>query len=177
MLIRADEPGNNKRPEAGDRLVRRPWAASWLSSSRAFCARRPALVGSALLQNDDIKSNERLVVRMERSGAAKGRLVDEDGQPLSGAKLKASISWPDGIPRLLIGPDRVWPDQEVFTADAAGRFQIDGLRKEIKTDFNVSSTAQRRVRLSAGEALKGLTAEPGEVRDLGDVVVTPEAPQ
>ena len=57
-------------------------------------------------------------------------------------------------------------------------FQIDGLRKEIKTDFNVSSTAQRRVRLSAGEALKGLTAEPGEVRDLGDVVlVTPEAPQ
>ena len=41
------------------------------------------LAGSALLQNDDIKSNERLVVRMECSGAAKGRLVDEDGQPLS----------------------------------------------------------------------------------------------
>ena len=47
------------------------------------------LVGSVVLKDDDIKSETPLVVRMERAGSVKGRLVDEDGQPLSGAKLGA----------------------------------------------------------------------------------------
>ena len=67
------------------------------------------------------------------------------------------------------GPDGLWPDNQTFTADADGRFQVDGLKRDVKTFISVRLSTRPNVRLSAGEVLKSLTAEPGEVRDLGDV--------
>ena len=55
-----------------------PGFIAWL-----FSHTRIHLVGSVVLKDDDIKSDEPLVVRMERAGSVKGRLVDDDGQPLS----------------------------------------------------------------------------------------------
>ena len=40
-------------------------------------------MGSVVLTDDDIKNEAPLVVRMERAGSVKGRLIDEDGQPFS----------------------------------------------------------------------------------------------
>jgi hypothetical protein len=128
------------------------------------------LVGSVVLKDDDIKSEAPLVVRMERAGSVKGRLVDEDGQPLSGAKLGSMTFDSDGT-NLPGGPDGLWPDNEAFTADADGRFQVDGLKKDAKTTISVSHRTRPFVRLTAGDVLKDLTAGPGEVRDLGDVKV------
>jgi RNA polymerase sigma factor (sigma-70 family) len=53
------------------------------------------------------------------------------------------------------------------------RFQVDGLKRDAKTTINVTGTGTRpNVRLSTGEVLKNLTAEPGQVRDLGNVKVS-----
>ncbi len=130
------------------------------------------LVGSVVLKDDDVKSEAPLVVRMERSGSVAGRLVDDDGQPLSGAKLQATTFDSDGT-NLPGGPDGLWPDNESFTTDTDGRFQVDGLKRIAKTTISVTAAGSRtNVRLSTGEVLKNLTAEPGEVRDLGDVKVS-----
>jgi hypothetical protein len=128
------------------------------------------LVGSVVLKDDDIKSETPLVVRMERAGSVKGRLVDEDDQPLSGAKLGAMTFDSDGA-NLPGGPNGLWPDNETFTADADGRFQVDGLKRNAKTTISVTAGSRPNVRFRTGEALKNLTAEPGEVRDLGNVKV------
>ena len=129
------------------------------------------LVGSVVLKDDDIKSKTPLVVRMERAGSVKGRLVDEDGQPLSGAKLTAMTFDADGT-NLPGGPDGLWPDNEDITADADGRFVVDGLKKGAKTTISVSPITRPNVRLRTGDILKNLTAAPGEVRELGDVKVS-----
>ncbi len=129
------------------------------------------LVGSVLLNDDDIKSDTPLIIRMERAGSVKGRLVDADGQPLSGAKLQSTTYDSDSI-NLPPGPDGLWPDNETFTADADGRFQVDGLKRHAKTTIHVIGAGTRpNVRLSTKSVLKDLTLEPGQVRDLGDVKV------
>ena len=55
------------------------------------CDLRPQgrrLVGSVVIKDEDFKADEPLVVRLERAGSIKGRLVDEDGLPLAGARLR-----------------------------------------------------------------------------------------
>jgi RNA polymerase sigma factor (sigma-70 family) len=137
-----------------------------------FAHRDLHLVGSVVLKDGEITSDKPLVVRMERAGSIKGRLVDEDGQPLSGAKLQAMTFDFDSV-NLPPGPNALWPDSETLTADADGRFQVDGLKRDAKATISVTSAGARpNVRLSTGGVLKKLTAEPGQVRDLGDVKVT-----
>ena len=129
------------------------------------------LVGSLILKDDEIKSESPLVVHMERAGSVKGRLVDEDGQPFSGAKLTAMTFDSDGT-NLPGGPEGLWPDNESFTSDADGRFQVDGLKRDAKTTIFLTPARTRpNVRLNTGDVLKNLTGEPGQVRDLGDVKV------
>ena len=74
------------------------------------------------------------------------------------------------------GPDGLWPDNETFTADADGRFLVDGLKRHAQTTIHVIGPRTRpNVRLSTGPVLKDLTVEPGQVRDLGDVKVVAAA--
>jgi RNA polymerase sigma factor (sigma-70 family) len=133
------------------------------------------LVGSVILKDDEINNEAPLVVRMERAGSVKGRLVGEDGQPLSGAKLGTMTFDLDGnnLPgsmNVLWPEDGLWPENETFTADANGRFQVDGLKRDAKTSINVFGM-RPNVRDNMVEVLNKLTVEPGEVRDLGDVKV------
>ena len=99
-----------------------------------FAHRELHLVGSVILRDDELASDKPLVVRMERAGSIKGRLVDEDGQPLSGAKLRATTFDSDGV-NLPPGPDALWPDSETFTTDADGRFHVDGLKRDAEDEY------------------------------------------
>ena len=130
------------------------------------------LVGSVVLKDDDLTSEAPLLVHMERAGSVKGRLVDQDGQPCSGATLQATTFDIDGS-NLPGGPHGLWPDNENFKADADGRFQVDGLKRDAKTTVYVTiAGARMNVRSSTGDVLKNLSAQPGQVRDLGDVKVS-----
>jgi RNA polymerase sigma factor (sigma-70 family) len=144
-----------------------------------FAHKDSQLVGSVLLKDDALKSKAPLVVRLERAGSVKGRLVDEDGQPLAGARLETTTYDAEGInlpirKRGFPAFGELWPDDETFTADSNGRFQVDGLKRDVKTTISVSSS-NPNVRLTAGAVLRNLTVEPGQVRDLGNVTVTETA--
>ena len=54
-----------------------------------FAHKGRRLVGSVIIKGEDSQSDEPLVVRLDRPGSIKGRLLDEDGLPLAGATL-----WP-----------------------------------------------------------------------------------
>jgi RNA polymerase sigma factor (sigma-70 family) len=132
------------------------------------------LVGWVVLKEEDFKTEAPLVVHLRRAGSLKGRLVDEDGLPLAGVRLSVQTHYPDieGF-----GPPRqgLWPEDATYTSDADGRFVIDGLRPGLKSRIYVQSKTRPGFRLDAGDVFREITSQPGEIRDLGDVKVKPEA--
>jgi hypothetical protein len=132
------------------------------------------LVGWAVAKEEDFKTDAPLVVHLQRAGSIKGRLVDEDGIPLAGARLSVQTHYPDAEG---FGPPRqgLWPEDATYTSDADGRFVIDGLRPGLKTSIYVQSKTRPGFRLDAGDVFREITSQPGEIRDLGDVKVKPEA--
>ena len=65
----------------------------------------------------------------------------------------------------------MWPYGETVTADAHGRFRVDGLQAGRRDRVIVESTNRPGVLLDGGNALRKPVLKPGEVRDLGDVKV------
>jgi hypothetical protein len=101
-------------------------------------------------------------VRLQPWGAVTGRLVDGDGKPLAGVKVRRFY------PALPAPGMRA--DGEEFVSDAEGRFRVEGLLPEQKHQLALTAPKEG-VQLDAGAALKGLSAPAGEVKDLGDVRV------
>jgi hypothetical protein len=132
------------------------------------------LAGSVVLKDDDLKTDKPLVVRLDRAGAIKGRMIDEDGVPLVGAKLNSITFELDGN-NLRTGPGGLWPDNETFMTDADGRFQLEGLKPDVKTSIGVSTAAHPKGLSHAVDAFRNVTAQPGEFRDLGDIRVKADA--
>jgi RNA polymerase sigma factor (sigma-70 family) len=131
------------------------------------------LVGSVIIKGEDSKSDEPLVVRLDRPGSIKGRLVDEDGLPLAGGTLGSLTIGLDGN-NLPPGPgrDAMWPDNETVTTGADGHFQIDGLKPGVKMNSGVTFKDRPGVWGDTGKVLRDIVLQkPGEIRDLGDIKV------
>jgi RNA polymerase sigma factor (sigma-70 family) len=129
-----------------------------------FAHKDRGLVGSILIKGEDVNNDTPLEVRLDVSGSVKGRLVDEEGIPLSGAKLELVSSG-------------LLPEVSTFTADADGRFQIVGLIPGIKSNIGVEHKTRPNYRIDTGGVLFNIIMQrTGEVRDLGDVRVK-EVPQ
>jgi hypothetical protein len=93
-----------------------------------------------------------LKVQLQPCGSATGRLVDKDGQPLSGVALNVYRF-------ALIGPGGA----EAKT-DKDGRFRIEGLAPGQKYWLSLVNRPQVGVRAT-------FAVKPGEKKDLGDVTV------
>ena len=132
------------------------------------------LVGWVVITAKDPKAGTPLMVRMERSGSLKGRLVDEDGVALVGATFYVQPDYAGGQDHG-IHRDRLWPNDETVTSDSDGRFLIDGLRPGVKTSIRVQDKGRPRSRLNPRKDFLNLSVQPGEVRDLGDVKVEESA--
>jgi protocatechuate 3,4-dioxygenase beta subunit len=128
------------------------------------------LVGWAVVKEEDSKTDAPMVVHLRRAGTIKGRLVDEDGIPMAGARLSVRTDYPhiEGF-----GPPRqgLWPDDATYTSDADGRFAIDGLRPGLRLSIFVASKTRPGFRLDTGDVFREATIQPGEARDVGDVKV------
>jgi RNA polymerase sigma factor (sigma-70 family) len=131
------------------------------------------LVGSVIIRGLESRSEEPLVVRLDRPGSLTGRLLDEDNLPIAGATLSTLSIALDGsnLPPGP-GPQAMWPDSETVTSGPDGRFQIDGLKPGVKTNSGVTFKDRPGVYGDAGMALRDIVIRKhGEIRDLGDIKV------
>jgi hypothetical protein len=128
-----------------------------------FTHKARKLVGAALLKDDDLKSTAPLEIALVPAGTIKGRLLDDDGIPLSGATLNVGLFDPDrpGGFACHFG--------EAITADDQGRFELEAFVPAIETEVSIGSPKSRWVQLDGGPLLRKPALKPGEVRDLGDV--------
>jgi hypothetical protein len=129
-----------------------------------FTHKARKLVGAALLKDDDLKSTAPLEIKLVPAGSIKGRLLDDDGLPWSGATLDVELfdpDWPRGGFACYFG--------EAVTADAQGRFQLEAFVPGIETEVYIGAPKSRGGQLDGGPFLRKPALKPGEVRDLGDV--------
>ena len=138
-----------------------------------FAHKGRRLVGAVTLKDEDLESEATLEVRLGPPCSVKGRLVDEDGLPLAGATLSVmSYYGPGDYDSLLTGPGALWPDDETFTADSDGRFEVTGLKPGVRCSIGVRIKARPNTRTDTGQVLRNIVPERfGEVRDVGEVKV------
>ena len=102
--------------------------------------------------------NGPLLVRLQPAGTITGRLIDDDGQPRRGVKINVTYS------KGGFGPGYYWPLLEPTLAED-GRFRIEGLIAGMAYDLGTRVSGDTFL----GNFATGLTLQPGETRDLGDV--------
>jgi RNA polymerase sigma factor (sigma-70 family) len=141
----------------------------------AHQARR--LVGSVVVNDDNLRSDAPLVVRLVEPGAIEGRLIDDRGRPMAWARIAVMTRALDGenLPPDYRTPSWVWPDGEIFRSDMDGRFQIVGLKPGVGSSLKIQNKYGRELYLPVSELLKNVDIKPGEVREVGDVKVTASA--
>ncbi|MBI1918111.1 MAG: carboxypeptidase regulatory-like domain-containing protein [Planctomycetes bacterium] len=140
------------------------FTATLLESQRprtvSFVHQDRKLAGHMILRGDE---KAPVVVRLQPWGVCTGRLVNAEGKPLSGVRL----AWHY---RSLPVPGMRPPDQ-AFTTDAKGGFRVEGLLPGPTFELTLAGVNEKGVTLSAGEALKKLSTQAGETKDLGDITV------
>ena len=120
-----------------------------------FFHRRRKLAGSLVLKGDESGD---LTVKLQPWGTVVGRVVDESGKPRTDVEIFSSIrERPD--------PER-GDLEDKPTVDAQGRFRIEGLVPGIKYDAYGHPAGKVSEPL-----LKGVQVGPGEVKDLGDLML------
>ena len=120
-----------------------------------FIQRDRKLAGSLYLNGSETGG---LTVKLQPWGTVTGRVVDQDGKPLTSVEI-------DSTPRPRFDPER--GDIDVTTTvDAEGRFRIEGLVAGVKYD-----AVGRSPNKAYGPVLKETQLAPGEVKDLGDITL------
>jgi len=120
------------------------------------------LAGWAMLRGDE---PDPVTVRLRPWAAATGRVVDAEGQPLSGKILARNLPDPKNREsgRGYMGLNQ-W-----LTLEPDGRFRVEGLMPGLFCRLHVSKDFERFAQVPAD-----LEFAPGEVKDVGDLVVRPE---
>jgi len=130
----------------------------------AFTHRARRLAGSVVVPGP---GDEPMTVTMAPCGAAVGRLVDEDGLPMAGVRLRSVPNDGEGK-RLPIGTG-FWPEGEHVRSDADGRFRIDGINPTLSLTVDVEGPYRSGFYLRPDAIMGKLKARPGETVDLGEV--------
>jgi hypothetical protein len=120
-----------------------------------FVDRGRKLAGSIVLSGD---ATGELTVKLQPWGTVTGRIVDEEGMPRIDVEIVGEIRQP------LDGNRGGLRDRP--TVDAQGRFRIKGLVPGVKYDAHGISLTTAYTPI-----LDGVQFGPGEVKDLGDILL------
>jgi RNA polymerase sigma factor (sigma-70 family) len=126
----------------------------------AFLHKDRKLIGHRVLRGD---KKGPLLVRLQPWGTLTGRILDDQGKPVSQARVR--LHYPT-----LAAPGAGALEQE-FRTDRQGRFRVEGLMPGLKHALTLRSASGHEALLPAGPALKDLSAETGGVKKLGDIQV------
>jgi hypothetical protein len=110
-----------------------------------------------------------VTVQLEPWATLKGRIVDEDGRPLAGARIQMGFIHP-----IFFLPVTWWipPQGEEVKTDREGRFQAEGLTPGMTFRLSLSTDKQLFVPLvGTPDGMRVLSLRPGETKDLGDLTV------
>jgi RNA polymerase sigma factor (sigma-70 family) len=117
---------------------------------------------------------EPLTIRLETTGALAGRVLDANGKPWAGLKVKAAFRIAEleqargegknfkDLPRDLLYDYQAWDNRET-TTDNDGRFRLEGLVPGLKYDLEVNDGQVREL------TRESLSVESGKVNDLGEL--------
>jgi RNA polymerase sigma factor (sigma-70 family) len=123
------------------------------------------LAGARVVGPDDKGG---VTVTLEPWGALTGRVLDEDGRPLAGARINLSFPHP-----MFFEPVTWWvpPLGEVVKTDREGRFRGEGLTPGLT--FRLSAARDTSFLPLAGtpDGMRTLSVRPGQTLDLGDLQV------
>jgi RNA polymerase sigma factor (sigma-70 family) len=117
------------------------------------------LAGTVVVRAD---AKEPPVVRLAAWGAITGRIVDAEGNPIAGARLRMYFT--DQVASDLY---RHLSGDRTVTTDAAGRFRCDVPFAGIGFNLNFIHNGKY---LNLEKSQQGLTITAGEVKSLGDIV-------
>ncbi len=132
----------------------------------------------AKVQKVTAEDQEPLTVRLEPTGTLAGRVLDAEGRPWAGVKVRAAYRVQDleqartagkddeGLPWELLFDYPAWDKviNREATTDKDGKFHLDGLVPGLKYDLGVNDgTPQDVIRRES------LSVEPGRDNDLGDL--------
>jgi RNA polymerase sigma factor (sigma-70 family) len=127
-----------------------------------------ALAGTLMLNGDE---KTPVIATLRPTGSVKGRLVGEDGKPLTGVPI--DLKYRDRAAAEM-HEDAEWSRQRLSGSD--GSFLIETVIPGLAFDLSIGPSSRQRRKLTV--ALKpaaAVTVGPGETKDLGNVVVRPRA--
>lgn len=112
-------------------------------------------------------------IRLRPAGSISGRLVDEDGEPITEAVLVNSVNY-DNVPNAGIWtdhPGRISGPNQI-PVNKEGRFHIGGLLEDWQYSASVMTEKRgEQMRQQLGQAFENISIETGKHRDLGDLTV------
>jgi RNA polymerase sigma factor (sigma-70 family) len=128
-----------------------------------FYHRERKLSGHVIVRGDE---KEAVTVRLEPVGAVTGRLLDTDGQPISGVEVSLSMS-------LNVGRELfryLDAQREPVKSDKDGRFRLDGIMPKLMFQLGLR---QGRTYYVGEPKIGDRNVGAGKTLDLGDVHVKP----
>ena len=127
--------------------------------------RSRGLIGGTIVEHGEGKKFE---IKLSAGGRVHGRLVDVNGEPVSDVRISADYGESENADEFAVWArvDGKRVNPSVIIPDGDGRFEMLGLSPKWK----YSATVVREHQL-IGHAFRSLKIQPGEDRDLGDIVI------
>jgi protocatechuate 3,4-dioxygenase beta subunit len=123
--------------------------------------------GSVIVVGSD-PADRPVIVKLVRYGAIAGRVLDEDGLPLAGAKVSAIAANRQGY-----GPSDPNFRPRESVSDGDGRFRIDGINPSLSVRlwFHKPGAPAYSHTPKPDKDMSNLTATAGKTLDVGNITV------